>query len=110
VNVTPQVTPTNMLGQLASATAPSGSVSFSYDGLGRVNARVFTEGHATYIEKHTIHADGTAQALDLPLPDTAFADEHVDYAYDSAGRGSGGVAIYLDLASRNLTSDRIERR
>ena len=31
------------------------------------------------------------RALDLFLPDTAYADEHVDYTSDSARRGRSGV-------------------
>jgi RHS repeat-associated protein len=87
-DLAPQVTPTNLLGRLALATSPTGSVSFSYDAFGQVNARTFTDNHGgLYVEKHTSHADGSPQALDLFLPDTGFADEHVDYRYDSAGRG-----------------------
>ena len=88
VNVAPQVTPTNMVGRLAQATSPTGSISLSYDAFGRVNARVFTDTQGgTYVEKHAVHADGTRAALDLFLPDSGFADEHVDYQYDSAGLG-----------------------
>jgi RHS repeat-associated protein len=89
VNVAPQVTPTYLLGRLAQASSPTGTVSFSYDAFGGINARVFTDNHGgMYVEKHTVHADGTPAALDLFLPDTGFADEHVDYQYDSAGRGT----------------------
>jgi RHS repeat-associated protein len=93
VQVAPQVTAANTLGRLAQATWPTGSVTFSYDGLGRTNAQVFSDAQAgnpqgsLYIEKHTLHGDGSLAALDLFLPDTAFANEHVDYTYDSAGRG-----------------------
>jgi RHS repeat-associated protein len=88
VNVAPQVTPTHVLGRLAQATAPTGTVSFSYDDLGRTNARVFTDTTGgIYVEKHAFHGDGTPQSLDLFLPDTGFADEQVLYDQDSAGRG-----------------------
>jgi YD repeat-containing protein len=88
VQVAPQVTATFTLGRLAQATWPTGSVTFSYDGLGRSNAQVFTDAQGSlYVEKHTLHDDGSPAALDLFLPDTAFANEHVDYTYDSAGRG-----------------------
>jgi RHS repeat-associated protein len=88
VNVAPQVTPTNVLGRLAKATWPTGSVTFSYDDLGRTNAQVFTDAQGgLYVEKHTLHADGSPLSLELFLPDTGYADEHVDYTYDSAGRG-----------------------
>jgi RHS repeat-associated protein len=88
VNVAPQVTPTNMIGRLAQATSPTGSISLSYDAFGRVNARVFTDTQGgTYVEKHAVHANGILAALDLFLPDSGFADEHVDYQYDSAGLG-----------------------
>ena len=87
IHIAPQVTPTNMLGRLAQASSPTGAVTFSYDALGQVNARVFTDPQGTmHVEKHSWHADGTPSALDLYLPDTAYADEHVDYTYDSAGR------------------------
>jgi hypothetical protein len=50
---------------------------------------VFTDNvGGVYVEQHTTHADGSPASLDLLLPDTGFADEHVDYAYDSAGRGN----------------------
>jgi RHS repeat-associated protein len=88
-NVAPQVTPTFVLGRLALATSPTGSASFSYDGLGRINARVFTDNHSSvYIEKHKLHADGTPETLELLLPDAAYAAERVTYQYDSAGRGT----------------------
>jgi RHS repeat-associated protein len=90
VQTAPQVTMTNVLGRLALATSPTGSVSLSYDDFGSINARVFTDNQgAMYVEKHTIHADGTPGGLDLFLPDTGYAQEHVDYDYDSAGRASG---------------------
>jgi len=86
VNLAPQVAPTNMVGRLAQAASPTGAVAFSYDIFGEINARTFTDGHGgLYVEKHTFHADGSQAALDLFLPDTAYADEHVDYMYDSAG-------------------------
>jgi RHS repeat-associated protein len=89
VNVAPQVTPTNVLGRLAQASSPTGAVAFSYDSLGQINARVFTDAHGgMYVETHTTHADGSPAALDLFLPDTGFADEHVAYNYDSAGRAT----------------------
>jgi YD repeat-containing protein len=87
VNVAPQVTPTFMLGRLALVTSPTGSTSFSYDGLGRINARIFTDsGSSVYIEKHKLHTDGSPELLDLLLPDTTYVPERVSYAYDSAGR------------------------
>jgi len=57
------------------------------------------------VETHTTHADGTPATLDLFLPDTGFADEHVTYDYDSAGRGTsvtyaaGGTSQVLFTAS-----------
>ena len=91
VNVTtPPVLATHVLGRLAKATFPTGAVSFSYDGLGRVNTQTFTDTTTApvgvYVEKHTYHGDGSLSALDLLLPDTGFRNEHVDYSYDSAGR------------------------
>jgi RHS repeat-associated protein len=87
VQVAPQVTATNTLGRLAQATWPTGSVTYSYDGLGRTDAQVFTDDQGSYVEKRTLHADGSLAALDLFLPDTVFANERVAYTYDSAGRG-----------------------
>ena len=87
VVVTPQVTPTNVLGRLAHATSPTGEVFFSYDGLGRVNARTFTDASASaYVEKRTFHGDGSPSSLELDLPDHGYQAEQVDYGYDSAGR------------------------
>jgi RHS repeat-associated protein len=88
VNLAPQVTPTNVLGRMTQASSPTGLVSFSYDAFGRIDARVFTDTQGgLYVEKHATHADGSPASLDLFLPDTAYADEHVDYTHDSAGRG-----------------------
>ena len=82
-----RVTPTNVRGRLASASAPTSRVSFSYDGLGRVNARGFDDREgSTYIEKRTYHGDGSLSELHLLLPDTGFTDERIGYSYDSAGR------------------------
>lgn len=87
IDAAPQVRPTNMTGRLAQAISATGAVSFSYDGYGDVNAKVFTDGLGrTYVEKHTTHGDGSPSALDLLLPDTAYSDEHVTYQPDSAGR------------------------
>jgi RHS repeat-associated protein len=85
---TPPVTATNVRGRLAQATSPTSTTSFSYDGLGRINAEVFTDTTTSkvYVEKHSFHGDGSPSALDLLLPDTQFKNEHVDYTYDSAGR------------------------
>jgi hypothetical protein len=103
VNIAPQVRPINVVGKLAQAISPTGSVSFGYDLFGNINARVFTdpEGGA-YVEKHTFHADGTRAALDLFLPDTGFADEHVDYRYDSAGRGRSIKTTLASFAGQDL--------
>jgi RHS repeat-associated protein len=88
VTAAPQVTPTHVLGRLAQAISPTGAVAFSYDGFGNVNARVFTDPQGgMYVEKHAFHGDGSPSTLDLFLPDTGYAQEHVDYHYDSAGRG-----------------------
>ena len=87
VNVSPLVTPTFVLGQLARASSPSGQVAFSYDVFGRVNAQVFTDNQGgLYIEKAEHHADGHLRALEFNLPDQHYDKELVTYAYDSAGR------------------------
>jgi hypothetical protein len=91
-NTTPAVTATNVLGRLAKASSPTSTVAFSYDGLGRINTKVFTDTTASapgnvYVEKQTFHGDDSLARVDLLLPDTAFQkNERVDYTYDSAGR------------------------
>ena len=101
---TPPVTAANVLGRLAKATAPTSSVSFSYDAFGRVNAQVFTDRTATssnvYVQKHDYHGDGSLQTLHLLLPDNAFKDEKTDYTYDSAGRTRS--VTYNNGTSHNL--------
>src|SRR6185503_18673107 len=88
-------------GRLAKATSPTGLATFSYDAFGRINARVFRDTqNRFYVEKHTLHADGTAAALDLFLPDTGYADEHVDYTFDSAARGRS--VTYQNGSSQSL--------
>jgi len=93
-----------VLGRLAKATAPTSSVSFSYDAFGRVNARVFTDLTATsnnvYVNKYDYHGDGTLQSIHLLLPDNTFNDEHVEYTYDSAGRTSS--VTYNGNATQSL--------
>src|SRR5678815_3032907 len=101
VEFAPQVTPTNVLGRLTQATSPSGAVTFSYDAFGRMNAQVFSDGQGgLFVEKHTLHGDGTMQYLDLYLPDTAFADERVTYTHDSAGRATS--VTYANGATQSL--------
>ncbi|MEP7043276.1 MAG: RHS repeat-associated core domain-containing protein [Dokdonella sp.] len=86
----PSITATHVLGRLSKAVAPTSSVSFSYDGLGRVNAQVFTDrtlaSSPAYVETHALHADGTPDQLSLLLPDTGYQSETVRYGYDSANR------------------------
>ena len=86
-SVTPLMTPTHVLGRLARAKAPTGEVFFSYDALGRVNARTFTDSQGDkYVEKTTMDLDGAVAALELFLPDTGHQPERVEYSYDSARR------------------------
>ena len=103
VTVSPLVTPTFVLGQLARATSASGQVTFSYDAFGRMNARVFTDNQGgLYIDKTTHSAGGRLAALEFNLPDQNHQKELVKYTYDSAGRlrgmtyvdASGGREIY----------------
>jgi len=90
VSVSPHVAPGNVRGRLARASWPTGSVAFSYDPLGHVAAQSFSDNQGgLYVETHAFHADGSLSAIDLMLPDTAFADERIDYTYDSAGRARG---------------------
>jgi RHS repeat-associated protein len=86
VNVSPLVTPTFVLGQLARATSPGGQVTFSYDAFGAINAKVFTDNQGgIYIEKAHSHADGSLGSLAFHLPDRSYDQELVTYGYDSAG-------------------------
>jgi len=103
-NTTPPLTATNVKGRLAKATSPTSTVSFSYEGFGRVSAQVFTDRTAgsnnIYVQKQDYHGDGSPQTLHLLLPDNAFKDEKVDYAYDSAGRTRS--VKYNDGANQDL--------
>jgi RHS repeat-associated protein len=98
------VAATNVLGRLATATAPTSAVSFSYDAFGRVNAQVFTDrtvpSNDVYVQKHDYHGDGSLHTLHLLLPDNAFKDERTDYSYDSAGRIRS--VTYNDGTSQSL--------
>jgi RHS repeat-associated core domain len=100
-SVTPPVTATHTAGRLAAASWPTGTVSFSYDVFGRTKAKVFTDTTVTpnkiYVESHDVHDDGSEKTLHLLLPDNAFRDEKVDYAYDTAGRVNS--AVYNDSVS-----------
>ena len=105
VNVAGRLTPTNVLGRLAQTRSPTTKVSYSYDGLGRVNARAFTDDSVAakpvYVEKYARHSDGSTQSLVLNLPDNSFRDERVDYGYDSAGRPKS-VNFSDGVSSQNL--------
>jgi RHS repeat-associated protein len=88
--VAPEVSPTNLVGRLSSASGPTGTAYFSYDGLGAVNARVdFDEDATRYVTRTNYHANGNPLSLILNMPDDAYADEEVDYSYDSAARPVG---------------------
>ena len=104
---TTSVTPTNVLGRLTIAKAPTGGHYFSYDNYGNINASVFTDESATYyIERDSFHGDGSRASLELDLPDHAYTAERVDYGYDSAGRvhsmlysdGTSSTALYTALS------------
>jgi RHS repeat-associated protein len=87
VNVSPQVTPSFVLGRLACASSPNRQIAFSYDAFGRANARTFTDNQGgLYIEKSEFHADGSPALLEFNLPDQSYDKEQVKYSYDSAGR------------------------
>lgn len=87
---TPPLTPANVLGRLAKATAATSSVSFSYDDWGRADTQVHIDRtlapNGVYVQKTQYNGDGSLRSLHLQLPDAAYADEKVDYGYDSAGR------------------------
>jgi RHS repeat-associated protein len=86
VKVSPLVSPTNVLGRLAFATAATGTTQLSYDAFGRVNARTHTTQNNIYVERHGFHGDGSQAWIELNLPDNNYAVERVDYDYDSAGQ------------------------
>lgn len=102
--ITPSVIATNVLGRMAKANSPTSTVSFSYDGLGRINARTYTDISISpakvYVEMHETNGDGSPKSLSMLLPDNAFKVEKVDYAYDSAGRTRS--VKYNDGVNRDL--------
>ena len=64
------MTPTNVVGRLTVATAPTGGHYFSYDNYGNVNAHVFTDENAAYyIERGSFHGASAktawARAMDF---------------------------------------------
>ncbi|WP_240359176.1 RHS repeat-associated core domain-containing protein [Pyxidicoccus trucidator] len=97
---TSMVTPTYMLGRLSQTKSSAGDVYYSYDALGRANARSFIDSSGnTYVEKSLQHADGTLAALGFYLPDTDYEYEEVQYTYDSFNRMrtvkvTGGETLY----------------
>lgn len=83
----PLINPTNVLGQLAIASGPTGDIVFSYDGLGRTNGRSYTDtAQNVYVDRQGFHADGSPSWIELNLPDNNYQTERAEYAYDSAGR------------------------
>ena len=74
-------------GRLNRASTRTSSVSFGYDAFGHVAQKSFIDNQgATYFQTYTYHGDGTLATLGLALPDTGYADELIQYSYDSAGR------------------------
>jgi RHS repeat-associated protein len=102
--LTPAVTPTFVVGRLTKASARTSSITYGYDGYGRLSTRVSTDLTAasanTYVERFEYHADGSLQASHQLLPDNAFKDERVDYTYDSAARVRS--VIYNDGVAKTL--------
>ncbi|MFP2906014.1 RHS repeat-associated core domain-containing protein [Pyxidicoccus sp. 3LFB2] len=100
---TSMVTPTHVLGRLSRTKSQTGHVYYSYDALGRANARSFIDSTGnTYVEKSLQHADGSLAALGFYLPDTDYAYEEVQYTYDSFNRMrrvqvTGGETLYEAL-------------
>ena len=96
VNITGPVTvsPTFVLGRLSHASSAAGAVTVGYDNRGRINTEVFTDDQPVapgqqrkyYVEKQSYHGDGSLLRLEMLLSDDNYADERVDYTYDSAGR------------------------
>ena len=79
----------------------------SYDGFGRINAKVFTDttvpSNKVYVEKHDFNDDGSEKTLHLLLDDNGFKEETDDYAYDSAARIKS--VVYNDgVSSQTLFS------
>ncbi|MEZ4376173.1 MAG: RHS repeat-associated core domain-containing protein [Polyangiaceae bacterium] len=105
---TPPLVPTNVLGRLASATSATSSVSFSYDGLGNVDAQSFVDTTVTpgvsYQQRMTTGVDGTLRNFELRLPDTGYQPERANYDYDTAGRLRG--VTYNDGVARTLYAAR----
>jgi RHS repeat-associated protein len=100
VAVSSEVSPTYMLGRLGKASSPTGQVYYSYDAFGAVSAETHVDAFGTrYIQKNTLRPDGSALALDLYLPDTGYANEHIDYFYDSAARN---VAVDFTGTSKKV--------
>ncbi len=104
VSLSPLVNPTFVTGHLASAISARGTVAFSYDAFGRVNARVFTdEQGGIYIDRADHHTDGSLRSRMFNLPDAGYAPEAAQYSYDSGGRLR--TVTYSDsTGSRNLYS------
>jgi hypothetical protein len=94
----------NGIGQLDTAFWPTGELVFGYDTLGRVNVRSFFDTTVSplgqYVESHEFHDDGSEKTLHLFLPDNAFRNEKVDYAYDTAGRVKS--VVYNDGSAQSL--------
>jgi len=83
----PFISPTNVLGRLASASTPTDTVALSYDGFGNVTGRSYTDvSSSAYVEEQGFHADGSQSWVQLRLPDATYVPERMDYAYDTAGR------------------------
>lgn len=109
----PYVVPGFQLGRLAKAGTPAGTITYGYDHLGRMTSRVFADvGGDTLVEETLCHGDGAVAALQFRLPDASFAQETVQYLYDTAGRlrtitygdASSGTDLYrasdIDLLGR----------
>jgi RHS repeat-associated protein len=78
------VEPAFTLGRMTMATAASGTSYFSYDANGAQNATVWIDqGGHSYIEKVEHAVDGRMLSMDMYLPDLNYAQEHVDFSYDS---------------------------
>ncbi|MEO6776812.1 MAG: FG-GAP-like repeat-containing protein [Kofleriaceae bacterium] len=82
-----RIAPSYVVGRLAKASSPTEDIVLSYDGLGNVNARSYTDlNNVEYVEQQGVHADGSQAWIELQLPDDAYSNERVDYDYDTASQ------------------------
>jgi RHS repeat-associated protein len=81
----PLVTPSFVLGRLASATSSSSQITLSYDAFGAINAEVYSDNQGgVYVERPRLNLKEQLESLEYDLPDNQYHPEVVTYSYDSA--------------------------